>query len=340
MKKLLPAILLLFAAFNAIWSQQADDAALEAQMKHLMDSISSSYQYQTGQVTLGENLATLQVPPGFRYLNAAQSKQVLEDLWGNPPGQTSLGMIFPEKFGPLDSASFAFNLTYDDMGFVKDGDADDINYADLFKNMQKEGEEENKVRAKEGYEPISIIRWAAQPYYDKERKILHWAKEFKVGDYPENTLNYDVRVLGRKGVLSMNAIGLMSQLDLIKSSIPAVTGAVAYTDGNKYSDFSESKGDKIAAWTIGGLVAGKILAKAGLFAILAKFGKLIILALIAGGAGIWRFVTGRKKQTEEASAFETHTSAPLPPPEVPETPETPITPETPETPTEGKNQPS
>lgn len=310
MKKLLLATLLLFTAAHTVWSQEAGDAALEAKMKHLMDSISSSYQYQTGQISLGENLATLQVPPGFRYLNPAQSKQVLEDLWGNPPGQNSLGMIFPEKLGPLDSSSFAFNLTYEDMGYVKDGDADDINYTDLLKNMQKDADEENKARAKEGYEPISIIGWAAQPFYDKEKKILHWAKEFKVGDYPENTLNYDVRVLGRKGVLSMNAIGLMSQLDLIKSSIPAITGAVAYSDGNRYSDFSEAKGDKIAAWTIGGLVAGKILAKAGLFAILAKFGKLIIAALIAGGAGIWRFITGRRKQAEEASAFETYSSAP------------------------------
>ncbi|MEI6410036.1 MAG: DUF2167 domain-containing protein [Bacteroidota bacterium] len=315
MKKLLLATVLLLAAVHAVWSQKADDAILEAKMKHLMDSISSSYQYQTGQVTIGENLATLQVPPGFRYLNPAQSKQVLEDLWGNPPGQTSLGMIFPEKLGPLDSSSFAFNLTYEDMGYVKDGDADDINYDDLLKNMKKDSEEENKARAKEGYEPISIIGWASQPFYDKDKKILHWAKEFKVGDYPENTLNYDVRVLGRKGVLSMNAIGLMSQLALIKSSIPAITGAVAYTDGNKYSDFSKSSGDKIAAWTIGGLVAGKILAKAGLFAILAKFAKLIIAALLAGGAGIWRFITGRRKESEEATAFETYSSAPPTTPE-------------------------
>jgi len=318
MKKLLLATLLLFSTAHAAWSQKADDALMEAKMKHLMDSISSSYQYQTGQITIGENLATLQVPSGFRYLNPAQSKQVLEDLWGNPPGQTSLGMIFPEKLGPLDSSSFAFNLTYEDMGYVKDGDADDINYDDLLKNIKKDSEEENKARAKEGYEPISIIGWASQPFYDKDKKILHWAKEFKVGDYPENTLNYDVRVLGRKGVLSMNAIGLMSQLEPIKSSIPAITSAVAYTDGNKYSDFSKSSGDKVAAWTIGGLVAGKILAKAGLFAILAKFGKLIIISLIAGGASIWRFITGRRKEPEEETAFETHSSAP---PTTPETPE-------------------
>lgn len=299
-KSLLATMLLSFLLVRA--QAQVDDAALRAQMKHLMDSISASYQYQTGQVTLGDNLATLQVPAGYRYLNPAQSKQVLEDLWGNPPGQNTLGMLFPATLGPLDSSSYAFNLSWDDMGYVKDGDADDINYTELMANMKKDADEENKQRAKDGYEPISIVGWASQPFYDKEKKILHWAKEFKVGDYPENTLNYDVRILGRKGVLSMNAIGSMSQLDMVKSSIPAVAGSVAYTDGNRYSDFSEGSGDKIAAWTIGGLVAGKVLAKAGLFAVLAKFAKLIIAALIAGGGAVWRFLSGRKKQAEEEVA--------------------------------------
>ncbi|MFZ4473881.1 MAG: DUF2167 domain-containing protein [Saprospiraceae bacterium] len=303
MKKMILTGMALLLSVALAWSQ-TDDAAIEAQMKHLIDSISASYQYQTGQITLGEGLATMQVPAGFRYLNAAQSKQILEDIWGNPPGQATLGMLFPEKMGPLDSASFAFNISFEDMGYVKDDDADKINYTELMTQLQKDSEEENKKRVKEGFEPIVFIGWASDPFYDKEKKTLHWAKELKVGEFPDNTLNYDVRILGRKGVLSLNAIGMMGQLEPIKGAVPAIANVVAFTEGNRYSDFSKSSGDKIAAWTIGGLVAGKILAKAGLFAILLKFGKLIILAILGGGAAIWRFISGRKKQEEEATAFE------------------------------------
>ena len=272
------------------------------QIERLVDSITASYQYQTGSIALGDGLATLNVPAGFRYLNPEQSRQVLEDLWGNPPGQTSLGMIFPADQGPMDSASFAFNITWDDMGYVKDGDADEINYDELLESIKKDSETENQQLVEQGYEAIHIIGWASAPYYDKEKKVLHWAKEFRVGDYPENTLNYDVRVLGRKGVLSMNAIGMMNQLETVKGAVPGIISSVAFTEGNRYADFSESSGDKIAAWSIGGLVAGKVLAKAGFFAILAKFGKVIIVALLAGGAALWRFISGRRKEEEDAFA--------------------------------------
>jgi uncharacterized membrane-anchored protein len=69
--------------------------------------------------------------------------------------------------------------------------------------------------------------------------------------------------------------------------------SVEFNQGNKYSDFNPSV-DKVAAWTIGGLVAGKVLAKVGLFAVILKFGKLIVFGLVAAGGTIWKYITGRK----------------------------------------------
>lgn len=281
----------------------------EKTIKVFLDSIQNSYKFQTGKVSLGDNLATLMVPQGWRYLDGKQSDQVLSDLWGNPPGDHSMGMLFPESLGPIDSNAYAFNITWEDMGYVKDDDADKINYNDLLKEIQKDATEANKTREKEGYDPITIVGWASDPFYDKDKKVLHWAKEIHFGDLDANTLNYDVRVLGRKGVLSMNAIGSMDQLPLVKSAIPSIMASVAYNEGNKYSDYSESSGDKIAALTIGGLVAGKVLAKVGFFALIAKFGKIIIVALLAGGSAVWRFITGRRKESEE-TAFTTNQDGP------------------------------
>ena len=84
-------------------------------------------------------------------------------------------------------------------------------------------------------------------------------------------------------------------------------------DGNRYADF-DSNVDEVAAWTIGGLVAGKVLAKAGFFAFVLKFIKPILLLLGAGGMAVWRWFTGRKKEEETAFA------------EAPPTPETPSEP--------------
>ncbi len=309
MKKIILTTLITFLCGHFATAQSEAEEAKA--VKVFLDSIAASYTFQTGQVSLSNGLATLNVPAGWHYLDGKQSDQVLTDLWGNPPGEHSLGMLFPEKYGPMDidTSTYAFNITWEDMGFVKDDDADDINYNDLLKEIQKDAEETNKERQAAGYEAIAILGWASAPFYDKDKKVLHWAKEIRFGDAEESTLNYDVRVLGRNGVLSMNAIGSIAQLPMVKAAIPTILSSVAYTEGKRYSDFSASSGDKIAAITIGGLVAGKVLAKVGLFAVIAKFGKIIIVALLAGGGAVWRFIMGRRKESEE-TAFTTNKDEP------------------------------
>ena len=163
----------------------------------------------------------------------------------------------------------------------------------------KEGQAKaNEERKKLGLETMEIVGWAAKPSYDKKRKLLYWAKEFKVSGQDEHSLNYDIKILGRKGVLTLSALATMSQIDSVNRNLDGVLSMVAFNSGHKYSDFN-SKTDDIAAWTIGGLVAGKILAKAGFFALILKNIKLVLLGLAAFGGGIWRFITGRRKKEEE-----------------------------------------
>ena len=110
-----------------------------------------------------------------------------------------------------------------------------------------------------------------------------------------NTLNYNLRVLGRKGIFVLNAVGSVSELGEVKANIDKVIQSVEFKEGHKYSEFVPDT-DNVAAWTIGGLVAGKVLAKAGFFVLILKFWKIIALA-VAGAAGVlWKLLTGRKKE--------------------------------------------
>lgn len=261
-----------------------------------IDSVEKSFKYQHGTIKIRNGVGTITVPAGFKYLEPIQAERVLTEIWGNPKSENlTLGLILPEKQGILDDKGYVFNLQYDEIGYVKDDDADDIDYEELLTNMQKESEEENKERVKAGYPPISIAGWAAKPFYDKHRHILHWAKNLKFGNDSLNTLNYNVRVLGRKGVLVLNAIATMDQLNPVKAGIPHVLNIVNFSDGYKYSDF-DPKIDDVAAWTIGGLVAGKILAKVGFFALLLKFWKLIAVGFVAIGSFIKKKFFGKKDE--------------------------------------------
>jgi uncharacterized membrane-anchored protein len=273
---------------------------MEKQQK-FMDSVDNSMKYETGSINLSNGVAKLNVPAGFKFLNAQQSNYVLSDLWGNPPQTGILGMIFPEYSGPFGSNSYAFVITYDPMGFVKDEDADKTDYDELLKNIQKEEIEENKTRVAQGYGAINMVGWASKPFYDKNNKVLHWAKNLHFAGEEKNTLNYEVRILGRKGVLSMNAVASMSELDSVKKDINKVLAMPSFTEGNAYKDF-DSKTDNVAAWTIGGLVAGKVLLKAGLWAVIGKFflaaWKFILIGVVALWAGIKKFL-GKKPLVEE-----------------------------------------
>lgn len=251
-------------------------------------------QFQHGSIKLANGIATIDVPPGFKYLDSVQAEKVLTEVWGNPKSSaSSLGFILPEKQDVL-TGGYVFNIEYNPIGYVKDDDAADVKYDDLLAEMQEEALDGNSEREREGYPPIIIVGWASKPYYDPKRHILHWAKEIKFGKDSLNTLNYNVRVLGRKGVLVLNAIATMDNITAVKADIPHVLSIVNFSDGNKYTDF-DSGIDEVAAWTIGGLVAGKVLAKVGFFALVLKFWKLLALGFATVGSAIRKFFTGRSK---------------------------------------------
>lgn len=278
-----------------------------ARYELLKDSVNKALNYQTGEIKLDGGKVSLKIPAGFKYLNKEQSKYILTELWGNPP-QTSedcLGMIFPEKSGPFADSNYVFTVSYSDIGFVKDEDAKDINYDELLKSMQEEEKEENAERTKAGYSTVHLVKWAQKPFYDDKRKILHWAKELRFADSEgANTLNYEIRILGRKGVLSLNAISTVNELGLVNNDISKVLNIASFTEGNSYFDF-DPKVDQVAAWTIGGLVAGKLLAKVGFLAVILKFlaplWKFIALAFVGLGAWFKRRLGRKKEQQEEAS---------------------------------------
>ncbi len=280
-------------AEEAVKTDELDEEMSEEAWKRVLDSLETRFTFQYGDVTLPGDVGIITVPEGFKYLDPKQSRVVLTDLWGNPDDSTTLGMLFPADKKILSDEAWAFDIEYENIGYVKDKDAHKIDYKDLLKSMQEESAASNPLRIKMGYQPIELVGWAATPYYDKDKKILHWAKELKFGDNEENTLNYNIRKLGREGVLTINAIASIGQLGEVQAELPKILDAFEFSPGMRYADFNP-KSDKIAQWTIGGLVAGKILAKAGFFAAILKFWKLILVG-IAGAGGLFAKMFGGKK---------------------------------------------
>jgi len=289
MKNIFFGITLLFIGFvNA-----QEETFTEEAMQKALDSINATFTYERGIVTLDGGMATITVPEGYKFLSAEQSSRVLTDLWGNPPSEP-LGMLLPEDITPVsDNFTYAVEITYSEEGFIEDDDAKDIDYDDLLEEMKNDVELSNPERIKLGYGSMEMVGWASKPYYDEITKKLHWAKELKFDGAEVNTLNYNIRVLGRKGYLNLNVIGDMAVLPLVKESVENIIASAAFIEGNKYSDFNPDI-DNVAAYGIGGLIAGKVLAKVGFFALLLKFWKFIAIGIVAAFSAFKGKIFGKK----------------------------------------------
>ena len=296
-KPLLACLFLLWAPFSLF---AADPETPVDSLKLMQEQIEKSLTYETGSITLGENLAVMQVPAGYRYLSAKQSQYVLSQLWGNPPDSSTLGMLFPENKDPFSDNAYAIEISYSEEGYINDDDAADLDYGDLLKEMQTDTRDANPARAQEGYPTVELMGWASPPFYDAKNHKLHWAKELKFQDTESNTLNYNIRILGRKGFLVLNVIGDMSVLPAVKKNIGPVLAAVDFTEGNRYSDFNPDI-DQVAAYGVGGLIAGKVLAKVGFFALILKFWKVIIGVVMAA----YYYIRKKFLKNETATVGET-----------------------------------
>lgn len=269
------AMLLLLGA-NASMAQDQDLTPEELEVLAVLQL--DSIEGQTGAIQLPSAHCTLNVPEGFVYLDANSTKHLLVDYWDNPEERVEgkLGTLVKADAGIYYNVETAYVISYDGCGYVSDKDAESIDFDDLLKDMQEEVKEDNKANA--NGEVWELLGWGWQPSYDKQKKVIAWSKHFRInGDH--EVINYDVRVLGKAGYVVITAVSSPEKKSELIADNASIVNSVAYDSGYKYSDFNPDT-DHVAEWTIGGLIAGKVLAKAGFWAVLAKFSKLIIVAII------------------------------------------------------------
>ena len=258
----------------------------------------ASLRFKEGEISIPEADAKLRLGNAFRYLEKADARRVLESLWGNPPDDTVLGLVVPRDTPLTDDRSWAVVVTYSDDGYISDEDAAKIDYDEMLADMKAADPGINEERKKQGYEALNLVGWAEQPRYDATSKKLYWAKELHAEGVDANTLNYDIRVLGRRGYLSFNAISAMRELGAVRAGMQSLLPLVEFDQGARYADYDAST-DKLADYGIAALVGGGLAAKAGLFGklgiLLLKAWKLVAVAFVGLIALIGKLF-GRKKK--------------------------------------------
>lgn len=263
-----------------------------AQAQQQPKDILRTLRFRSGNIIVGDNLATIEQTAGFRFLDNSDTQTFLTKIWGNPPGagRDALGLIIPTDADPLSDDGWAVVVNYDPSGYVSDEEAGRINYDELMDQMKKSTMEASKKRVDQGYGSMELLGWARRPFYDVAEKKLYWAKRLRFDNSAEETLNYEIRILGRKGVLDLNIIASMGALPLIDSRVNTILSMIYFNNGNTYAEFNPSV-DEAAAYGLAGLIAGGVLTKAGFFkgllAVLFASKKLIGVLLLGAIGGLW-----------------------------------------------------
>lgn len=304
--------LLLASAAPQAMSQPASSPQSEEQAKAALDAkmsaLESSLHPQTGTVAIPAAHVSLQLGNAYYYLPADEAKRVLSEAWGNPPDQVSnvLGMVFPAGKSFRDQIWGAV-IQYEETGHVSDKDATSQDYESVLADMKSSEEEANKQAREQGYAGSHIVGWAQAPTYDPATRTLIWARNIKFDGTNYNTLNYDVRTLGRTGVLSLNMVDTMDNLPNVRTAAKGLGSTIKFDTGSAYNDFNPST-DKLADYGLAGLVAAgvgvAVAKKAGFLALLLVFAKKGIALIVAGviALGAWfkrRFGSGYQEEATE-----------------------------------------
>jgi uncharacterized membrane-anchored protein len=235
-------------------------------------------------IDLGHDVK-LDVPQGYQFLGQPEAGKQLEKM-GNLHNENLLGVVVSSA----PNEDYFVTLRYDEEGYIKDDEKLDGN--DLLKTIQEGEEEYNKEREKAGFPAIHATGWLEDPRYDKEAHHVVWA--LVVADAQGESINYNTRILGRRGYASVNLITDRKNLARDKPAAATLLRATTFSAGARYEEFDESK-DKVAEYGLAGLVlggAGLGLLKVAKIGLLAKFSKVIIAALIAGKKAVIALVIG------------------------------------------------
>jgi uncharacterized membrane-anchored protein len=277
-------------------SHAQNDTAAPQKIPAELVRFEQSLHKQTGDVAIPAAHATLHLGDGYYFLPAEEAKAVLTKVWGNPPDAVAhtLGIVFEKNTTIFDNVWGAV-VTYQDTGYVSDKDAATEDYGKVLEQMREGEAQDNAERQKNGYPTMTLAGWAQPPSYDARSHALIWARDLKVSGSTVDTLNYDVRLLGRKGVLSLNMLSDMDHLPEVRTAAANFGNAASFDAGSRYADFDSSI-DKTAEYGLAGLVAagaGVVVAKKlGFLAIALGFGKWILAGLAIAGATMRRWIGG------------------------------------------------
>jgi len=242
-------------------------------------------------VDLGRDLAMLNVGADYYFVDADNTKKLMQAL-GNPPSGGELGTVIPKS-----TAEWFVVVEYENTGYVKDEQGTSLDANALLESIRKGTEHSNAKRTLSGHPAMHVLGWVEKPHYDTLNKRLVWALSGRADGADHEVVNFNTRVLGRHGIISVVLVTDRESFERDRAFVPDLIGGISFKPGKRYEEFVKGT-DKVAEYGLAALVAGGAgvaVVKAAQMGLLARFWKVFVVGGFAAIGGFWKWLTGRGK---------------------------------------------
>lgn len=232
--------------------------------------------------------AAIAVPEGYLFLDDDETRRILERM-GNLTNGSERGAVFPAA----DDEDWFVVFEFDEVGYVKDDEKDELDHDALLAEMREGSVASNERRREAGLPELRLVGWEQPPSYDPETNNLQWCLRYDSTDGP--VLNCNIRMLGRRGVMSATLVADPEDLAAAMPRTRELLRGYDFRSGERYAEFS--RGDKVAEYGLKGLLLGGAAAAAVKTGLFKKLGKFIVLIVAGAAALVKRLVTRLRKPT-------------------------------------------
>jgi uncharacterized membrane-anchored protein len=178
------------------------------------------------------DIAEIQVPDGYLFADGSGARKFME-LTHNPATGDELGLIVPRS----EQEEWYVLFEFDDVGYVKDDDKASLDATALLTSIQKATERSNEERQRRGWKAFHVTGWYTAPYYDSATNDLTWAVTGAEDNDLNPSINYSIRVLGRRGTMNVDLVLDPKDLGGVEPRFKTLMGGLRFTGGNRYTDF-------------------------------------------------------------------------------------------------------
>ncbi len=234
------------------------------------------------KVKLGTQ-SELDVPEGAQFGDAATTRRILEES-GNLTSGKEMGILLN------DEASVIFD--FDSIGFVKDADKEALDADKILESLRAGQDEANKELTRLGRPNLELAGWKVLPHYDPTTQNLEWGILVQNKETKRQSVNYNVRLLGRRGVVEATLLVSPERLENQLTWFRKALSGHKFIAGEDYASWRS--GDKVAAYGLAALVTGGVVAAAAKSGFLAKAWKFILIGLVALGGAVKKLFGGNK----------------------------------------------